>query len=99
MIKKVLVGLLVSSALFAGVENMIPSFSDFDTNRDGKITKKELEVAQKNRMEKQSQSGKMMKNIDNKPSFESMDANKNGSVDTLEFSEHQAAHRAKMRNK
>ena len=99
MIKKILVGLLVSSALFAGVENMIPSFSDFDTNRDGKITKNEFEIAQKNRMEKMSASGRMMRNVDNKPSFESMDANKNSSVDTSEFSEHRAAHRAKMRNK
>ena len=55
MVKTLVVGILVSSALFAGTENMIPSFSDFDTNRDGRLTKPEFEAAQKNRMAKQSE--------------------------------------------
>ena len=93
----VLSSLVISSVLFAGVENMIPSFSDFDSNRDGKVTKSEFETAQAQRMKKQSESGRMMKNVDNAPSFESMDINKDTFVDTLEFSEHQVKHRAKMR--
>ena len=97
--KQIVLGsFLVATVLLAGVENMVPSFSDFDTNRDGKMTKAEFEKAQENRMKKQSDSGKMMKNIDNRPSFESMDTNKDSFVDTLEFSEHQVKHRAKIRN-
>ena len=40
-----------------------------------------------------------MKNVDNKPSFDSMDTDNDTYVDVLEFSEHRAAHRAKMRGK
>ena len=97
--KQIVLGsFLATTMLLAGVENMVPSFSDFDTNRDGKMTKAEFEKAQQERMKKQSDSGKMMKNVDNKPSFESMDINKDSVVDTLEFSEHQVKHRAKMRS-
>ena len=97
MIKIVIASLVVCSFLFAGSENMVPSFSDFDENRDAKITKEEFESAQKHRMKHQSESGKMMKNINNQFSFESLDTNQDTFVDTREFSEHQAKHRAKMR--
>ena len=97
MIKTVVVGMLVSISLFAGTENMIPSFSDFDENRDGKISQVEFDVAKKNRMEKHSEAGRMTKNIDSKPSFKAMDTNKDTFVDVQEFSEYRSIHRAKTR--
>ena len=97
MIKTIVASLAVCGFLFAGSENMVPSFSDFDANRDGKISKAEFESAQEHRMKNQSESGKMMKNINNQLSFENLDINQDTFVDTTEFSEHQAKHRAKMR--
>ena len=97
MVKTVILSLLVSGALFAGNENMIPSFSDFDTNRDGQITLEEYKTTQKNRAEKEYVSTKSVSVIDHKPSFEKMDTNKNTFVDTVEYSEYKAAFRAKNR--
>lgn len=99
MIKIVLVGMLVSVSLLASTENMIPSFSDFDENRDGKISKGEFDVAKENRMKKQFEAGRMTKNIDSKPSFEGMDTNKDKFVDVQEFSEYRSIHREKIRGK
>jgi len=97
MIHKMLVGLVVSSALFAGSENLVPSFSDFDTNRDGKVTKGEFETVLEQRVKKQRDTTKIENNIDQKPSFQAMDSNKDSYVDVVEFSEYKAKFRAKSR--
>ena len=97
MIKTAMLSLLVCGALFGGNENMIPSFSDFDTNRDGKISKEEFITTQKNRASKEYESTKTVSTINHTPSFEDMDSNKNASVDTVEYSEYKAVYRAKTR--
>lgn len=97
MTKTVILSLLVSGALFAGNENMIPSFSDFDTNRDGKISQEEYKTTQKNRAAKEHETTKTVTTTDLKASFNKMDTNKNEFVDTVEYSEYKADFRAKNR--
>jgi len=38
-----------------------------------------------------------MRNIDNTATFEIIDVDKSGGIDSIEFSKHQITHRAKMR--
>ena len=97
MVKTVILSLVVSSALFCGNENMIPSFSDFDTNRDGQISMQEYKETQKNRAAKEYVTTKSVSIIDQEPSFVKMDTDKNKFVDTVEYSEYKAAFRAKNR--
>ena len=97
MVKTVILSLVVSGALFGANENMIPSFSDFDTNRDGQISIQEYETTQKNRAAKEYVTTKSVSIIDQEPSFSKIDTNKNEFVDTVEYSEYKAAFRAKNR--
>lgn len=97
MLKIIVASIVVSSSLLIASENIIPSFSDFDTNRDAKITKEEFEKIQTHRMKYQSESTRMISNVDNNLSFENMDTNHDSFISTTEFSEHQALYRAKVR--
>lgn len=92
-----IVSLLLGSTLVAKIDNMAPSFSDFDLNRDGKVTKVEFESTQQKRMKEKSEEGRLMRNIDNIPKFSDVDVNKNKAIDTREFSAYQSERRAKMR--
>lgn len=87
------VGLLVSGVLLAGQENMVPSFSDFDTNRDGKVTQEEFESTQQKRMAEKAEAGRMLRNAGNAPAFQEIDTNGDGSFDSIEFSAHQVKQR------
>ncbi|MBU1658187.1 EF-hand domain-containing protein [bacterium] len=91
-----LASLVIGSALIAGMGFNMPSYSDFDTDKNGKITQTEFENAQKARMTKQAEAGKMMRNAGNAPTFKNMDTNNDGVIDTSEFSKHQQEQRAKM---
>ncbi len=88
-----IVALIVTGVLAAGRGNMMPSFSDFDTNKDAQITQTEFTNAQQKRMSAQAQAGKMMRNAGNAPSFESIDTNNDEIIDAQEFQAHQAANR------
>lgn len=88
-----IVTLIVTGALAAGQGNMMPSYSDFDGDGNGKITQKEFENTQQKRMEEQAKTGRMMRNADNAPKFSDIDTNKDGNIDTQEFQTHQASRR------
>lgn len=83
--------LLLGGVLFAA-PGLMPSFDDFDTNGDGKITQTEFENTQQARMTKQAKSGKMMRNAANAPSFGDIDTDDNGAIDATELKNHQMAH-------
>jgi hypothetical protein len=85
----IVVSLLVSSVVMAGVAYQMPSYDDFDTNKNGKVTQKEFEQAQQERMKKQADSGKMMRNAGNAPTFSDMDTNHDGVLSKSEFQKHQ----------
>jgi Ca2+-binding EF-hand superfamily protein len=84
-----LASVLLSSVLFAGMGYNMPSFSDFDTNDDGKVTQEEFENTQNSRMTKRANEGKMMRNAGNAPSFSDIDTDNNGHIDKNEFKKHQ----------
>ncbi len=68
-----------------------PSFSYFDTDRDGKISKSELEDGRKARHTKMAQEGKMLRNEANAPAFSVLDVNGDGVISEKEFTAHQKA--------
>ncbi|MCF6172387.1 MAG: hypothetical protein L3J44_01140 [Campylobacteraceae bacterium] len=77
--------LLVSGALVAGMNQNTHSFSDFDIDGNGRVTKSEFENAQQKNMIANANAGKQMRNAGNAPTFEMIDTNKDGFVDTKEF--------------
>ena len=89
-----LAGLLLSSALIAGMGYNMPSYSDFDTDNNGQITQTEFENARQARMMKNAEAGKMMRNAGNAPSFKDIDTNSDGVIDAAEFSKHQQEQRS-----
>lgn len=87
--------LFASSLLVAKMGYNMPSFNDFDANKDGKITKSEFETFQQNRMMQKAKEGKMMRNAGNAPTFSDIDANSDGVVDMSEFKMHQQSNMKK----
>ena len=85
--------LILIGALAAAQGNMMPSFSDFDSNSDGKVTQSEFENTQQKRMAAQAEAGKMMRNAGNAPAFDTIDTNGDGSISSEEFQTHQASNR------
>ncbi len=71
-----------------GKRNM-PTFADFDTDSDGKITQVELEAARTAKMTENAEAGKLLKNAGNAPEFSTLDTNGDGSLDATEFQVHQ----------
>ena len=55
-----IVALIVTGVLAMGQGNRMPSYSDFDTNKDGKVTQTEFENTQQSRMAQQAESGRML---------------------------------------
>jgi len=77
--------LLTSGALVAGMNQNMSAFSDFDADGNGKITQSEFENLQQAKMTANANAGKMMKNAGTAPTFDMVDANKDGVVDMNEF--------------
>ena len=71
----------------------MPNFEDFDLNKDGVISAKEMDEAREKRMEEKSSEGRMMKNIGNQEPFSEIDTNKDGSISKEEFLNHQMKQR------
>lgn len=90
-----ILGLLTSGVLAAGQGFNAPSFSYFDTNGDGKITKSELEDGRKTRHSEMAKEGKMLRNSANAPTFSALDTNGDGVISKKEFAVHQEAMRTK----
>ncbi len=90
LITLVIVG---SAAVMAASGNMMPSFDSFDSDGNGKVTQTEFENAQQQRMKKQAEAGKMMRNAGNAPTFSEIDSNGDGVMSRQEFQSHQTTHR------
>lgn len=91
----IVTSLFLSGILLAGMNGGPASFSDFDTDANGKVNQEEFEAAQQKRMSVKAESGKMMKNAQNAPTFSDIDLNGDGSFDAGEFAQHQVQQRAK----
>ena len=91
-----IVALIVTGALAVGQGNVMPSYSDFDRDGNGKVTQKEFENTQQERRAVQAESGRMMRNADNAPVFGDLDTNNDGNIDKQEFQTHQATNRRGM---
>ncbi len=77
----------------------IPTFAQFDTDGDGKISEAELEAARSARIKAQAADGRLLKNVDNAPSFSTLDANGDGFIDASEFQTQQQMHmQSRMQN-
>ncbi len=88
-----ILALLVSASMAAGQGFNAPSFSYFDTNGDGKISKSEHEEGRQKRHQKMADEGKMLRGTANAPGFAEMDANGDGFISKDEFAAHQKAMR------
>jgi Ca2+-binding EF-hand superfamily protein len=77
----------------------MPTFSDFDMNRDGVLKQDEFEQARAKRISERASQGYMMRNLANAPTFASIDKDGNGVVTPQEFVAAQIAHRQQRFNK
>ena len=89
------VALIATGALAMGQGNMMPSYSDFDTDGNGKVTQKEFQNTQQKRMTQRADEGRMMRNAGNAPVFSDIDTNGDGNIDKNEFQTHQANNSSK----
>lgn len=74
----------------------MPSLSDFDLNKDGKITEEEFNEARAARIADRAQKGYPMRGLANAASFADIDTNHDGTLSAAEFTAHQSAHRQQM---
>jgi Ca2+-binding EF-hand superfamily protein len=72
------------------------SFSSFDTNNDGVITKKEFKYAHQKRMQERSEAGMPMRNAGNAPKFRFFDENGDGVITRAEY---RHVHRERMQKR
>ena len=92
-----IVALIVTGAIAAGQGGNMQSYSNLDTNNDGKVTQVEFENMQQSRMKAQAETGRMMRNVGNAPQFSDIDVNGDGNIDNDEFVKHQTKQQAKNR--
>ena len=67
------------------------SFSSYDTNGDGLVTKKEFNDLREKRMKMRAESGRPMRNAANAPDFSFFDANGDGKLTQKELTDGQNA--------
>ncbi len=89
-----ILGLVISAVMAAGQGRDMPSFSFYDSDKDGKITEKELNDGREKRQAKKKSEGKMLRNAQSAPSFSDIDTNGDGVISKEEFQAHQKARRA-----
>ncbi|MGV8892336.1 MAG: hypothetical protein ACOH2K_05235 [Burkholderiaceae bacterium] len=78
------------------VQVAMPSFSEFDLNKNGKITEDEFNEARAARITDRAQQGYQMRGLANASSFADIDNNHDGAISPAEFSAHQSLQRKKM---
>lgn|GEM_PF-5135690 len=76
-----------------GGRKSMPTFSDFDSNNDGKITKEEFIESRGQRVKSRAKDGRKMKGLKNMPSFADIDKNNDGNIDKAEFDTHLQEHK------
>lgn len=74
----------------------MPSFADFDLNKDGRITEDEFNEARAARIADRAQKGYPMRGLANAASFADIDTSRDGVLSPAEFAVHQASHRRPM---
>jgi hypothetical protein len=77
----------------------LPSFDDYDTNADGRITQEEFDTARGERILERAQQGGLMRNLPNAPAFADIDTDGDGMISTDEFAAHQAQQRGTRRGR
>lgn len=87
--KKLIIVALFTSGVWAVHQ---PTFSEFDLNNDGKITKSELDEVRTQRMKKRTDEGWKLRNAGESHSFKQIDINKDGSISKEEFILHERMH-------
>ncbi len=85
----IIASLVLSTALLAGMGRDMPTFTEYDTDGNGKITQTEFENSQQQRMQKKAEEGRMLRNAGNAPTFQDVDVDGNGYLDANEFKAHQ----------
>jgi hypothetical protein len=80
----------------AGGPGPMPTFFDFDLNKDGKITEEEFNEARAARIADHAQKGYPMRGMGNAAAFADIDTNHDGVLSPAEFAAHQTAHRQQM---
>ena len=71
-----------------GMGKNMPTFSDFDLNKDGKILEDEFYDARNKRIAERAKQGYQMRNLGNAPVFSEVDTNGDGQVNPEEFKKH-----------
>jgi Ca2+-binding EF-hand superfamily protein len=85
-----ILALLLSAAMAAGQGQNQPSFSWFDANADGTITKAEFDEGHQKRIEQRKAEGKKMEYMGGTMTFDDLDSDGDGMVTQEEFTEHQS---------
>ncbi|MDF1763968.1 MAG: hypothetical protein P1U57_11210 [Oleibacter sp.] len=70
---------------------MMPSFGDIDADDNGSISRTEMTMFKKQRIESRVEDGYPMKNMNQAYSFDSIDTNHDDVIDNKEFRQHQSA--------
>lgn len=91
--KNLLLVAFMITVSFAAPRGVMPTYSDFDTDSNGKVTQAEFENTQQKRMKERAEKGMMMRNAGNAPVFSDIDSNNDGNIDKQEFKTHQEQHR------
>ena len=74
------------------------TFADFDLDEDGQITEAELVTARAERVAQLQEEGRLTRNLDNAPTFSTIDTNSDDIIDETEFTAHQTAQRGNRMN-
>ncbi|MBL1244358.1 MAG: EF-hand domain-containing protein [Sulfurimonas sp.] len=77
---------LSAAGMGGGMQNRT-SFSGFDLNNDGLVTKVEFAQVRAQKQEARAKTDYPMRNVANAPSFESIDTNSDGKITPDEFSQ------------
>lgn len=70
---------------------MMPTFEDIDTDNNGLISRTEMSIFKKQRIESRVEGGYQMKNMSQAYSFDTIDTNQNDAIDPQEFRQHQSS--------
>jgi len=67
----------------------MPTFADFDLDDNGEISQVEFNEVRSERISKNAEEGRMMRNMPKAMSFEDIDKDASGGISAQEFADHQ----------